>query len=71
MEGLGGSGSGETMMEAVTETRRERMLAARGMLRNNQAQDIWRENGENVGELNAAGTKREKSKMSPLSLFFP
>lgn len=62
MEGLGGSGSGETMMEAVTETRRERMLAARGMLRNNQAQDIWRENGENVGELNAAGTKKRKIK---------
>lgn len=45
MEGLGGSGSGETTMEAVTQTKRERMLAAIGMLRNNQAQGIWRENG--------------------------
>lgn len=43
MEELGGSVSGETTMEAVRETKRERMLAAIGML-NNQAQDIWREN---------------------------
>lgn len=50
MEGLGRSGSAETTMEAVTETKRERMLAEIGMLRNNQAQDVWRENGQNLLE---------------------